>query len=62
VLDQVNGVWGKPVTVDPTNGLQAAVTALSCGAVRNCAAVGFLAEGEEGGPLATIATEGQLRR
>jgi hypothetical protein len=61
VLDQVSGVWGKPVTVDPTNGLPAAVTALSCGAVRNCAAVGFLAEGEEGGPLATIATEGQLR-
>jgi len=59
VLDQVKGVWGKPVTVDPTNSLQAGVSALSCAAVRNCAAVGYLAEGEEAGPWATIASEGQ---
>jgi hypothetical protein len=58
VLDQVNGIWGKPVTVavghDPGKG---GVTALSCAAARNCAAVGFLPDGSEAGPLAAVATE-----
>ena len=57
VLDQVNGIWGKPVTVAHGNGIAAEVTALSCAATASCAAVGFLPEGIRGGPLATVATE-----
>lgn len=61
VVDQVSGVWGKPVTVDPAGPpggpLSAEVTALSCAAARNCAAVGFLPDGDEGGPWASVATE-----
>ena len=59
VLDQVNGIWGKPVTVAPGDGLDGEVTALSCAAARNCAAVGFLPEGWSGGSLAAVATEAQ---
>jgi hypothetical protein len=60
VLDQVNGIWGKPVTVAVGNGPgQGRVTALSCAAARNCAAVGFLPDGSEAGPSAAVATEAQ---
>jgi hypothetical protein len=60
VLDQVNGVWGKTVTVAPPgNAITGAVTALSCAAVRNCAAVGYLPDGWGGGPSAAAAAEGQ---
>ena len=60
VLNQVNGAWGKPVTVDPASfGLSGQVAALSCAAVRNCGAVGYLPFGSEGGPWAAVATEGQ---
>lgn len=60
-LDQVNGVWGTPVTVAPdTQGVAAGmVTALSCAAARHCAAVGFLPDGGEAGPRTAVATEGQ---
>jgi hypothetical protein len=60
-LDQVNGIWGKPVTVarSPGDGQSGEITALSCAAARNCAAVGFLPDGWAGGPWAAVATETQ---
>jgi hypothetical protein len=58
VLDQVNGIWGKPVTVDPGSGIDGEVTALSCAAAGNCAAIGYLPDGWAGGPWAAVATEG----
>lgn len=58
VLDQVNGTWDKPVTVAPSVwSMTGEVTALSCAAARNCAAVGFLPEGWGGGPSAAVAVE-----
>jgi hypothetical protein len=58
VLDQVNEIWSKPVTVAPSVwSMTGEVTALSCAAARNCAAVGFLPEGWGGGPSAAVATE-----
>jgi hypothetical protein len=57
VLNQVNGIWGKPVTVAPSEGIDGEVTALSCAAARNCAAVGYLPDGRSGGPWAAVATE-----
>jgi hypothetical protein len=60
VLDQVNGAWGKPVTVDlaPADSpASSEITALSCAAARSCAAAGDLPEGDEAGPVATVATE-----
>jgi len=58
VLDQVNGTWDKPVTVAPSVwDMTGEVTALSCAAARNCAAVGFLPEGWGGGPAAAVAVE-----
>jgi hypothetical protein len=60
VLDQANGAWGKPVTVDPASfGMSGQLTALSCAAVRNCGAVGYLPLGDEAGPWAAVATEGR---
>lgn len=58
VLDQVNGTWDAPVTLTPGNGITGDITAVSCAAARNCAAVGYLPEGFSGGPLAAVATEG----
>jgi hypothetical protein len=58
VLDQVSGKWGKPVTVAPGGPIVAEVTALSCAAVRDCAAVGYLPDGWGGGPWAAVASEG----
>jgi hypothetical protein len=58
VLDQVSGKWGKPVTVARGGPIIVEITALSCAAVRNCAAVGYLPDGWEGGPWAAFATEG----
>jgi hypothetical protein len=59
VLDEANGVWGKPLTLAPGDDIRGAITAVSCASVGNCAAIGFLPEGSEGGPLAIVATEGK---